>query len=200
MPSWTCLQLIFASGKRFCREVSLDPGCSLTTFATNGLEYSKVCRKVIGYQYGATYGFGPARFTPGINETYVDGVGIITSGTPKQHIWTFAAAREESNRGDPVNCPCLHPSLPFTGTIPTFVGNDYHCETGSRTRFSPRYYFNDPLWDGKGCAGENACCERGGPWFCKQLPRPTRDDIELKVCNNNGNEDVVLEQIELYVQ
>ena len=193
----------FASGKRFCREVNL--GCSLITFATNGVEYNKVCGKVIGYQYGDTYGFGPARFTPGIDQTYVDGVGIITNGTPKQHVWTFAAAIAEvdSSIVDPVNCPCLHPSVPFRGTIPSFVGNDYYCETGRGrgTVYTPgRYYFDDPLWDGEGCAGENACCDRGGPWFCKQLPRPTRGDIELKVCKNNGNEEVGLEQIELYVQ
>ena len=86
--------------------------------------------------------------------------------------------------------------------MPGFVGEDYYCETGSRTRVQQHYYFNDPLWDGEGCEGENECCDRGGPWFCKQLPQLTRDDIEVRVCTNSAgsDEDAVLEQIELYIQ
>ena len=72
-----------------------------------------------------------------------------------------------------MNCPCLH--------------HDYFYETGSRTLAQRRYYFADPLWDGEGVEGENECCNRGGPWFCKQLPQPTQDDIAMKV----------LEQIEV---
>ena len=185
-------------GRRLCRKLSLAPGCSSTTFSTQGVEYNKVCGKVIGYQYYVTYGFGPSRYTPGINETYVDGVSI-THGSPRQHVWSFAAANYELSSKH-VNCRCLHPLLSFTGVIPSFVGEDYYCETGSRTSVQQRYYFDDPLWDGEGCEGENECCDRGGPWFCKQLPQPTRNDIKLRVCTNNGNEDVVLEQIEFYIQ
>ena len=187
-------------GRRLCRRQSLASGCSSTTFSAQGVEYRKVCGKVIGYQYNQPYGFGPARFTSGISQTYVDGVSI-TNGSPRQHVWTFAAARSEITH-DRFMCPCLHPSHSFTGVIPNFVGNDYYCETGSRTRAQRRYYFDDPLWDGEGCEGENECCNRGGPWFCKQLPQPTQDDIEMRVCTNSARleEDVVLEQIELYIQ
>ena len=66
------------------------------------------------------------------------------------------------------------------------------------------YYFDDPLWDCEGYEGENECCDRGGPWFCKQLPQPTQEDIEVRVCSNSKHfvKDihVVLEQIELHVQ
>ena len=187
-------------GRRLCRKPSLAPGCSSTTFSTQGVRYEKVCGKVIGYQYYVPYGFGPARFTPAITETYVDGVSL-THGSPRQHVWTFADATDETRFTD-VTCPCLRPSLTFTGVIPGFVGEDYFCETGSRDEAEQRYYFDDPLWDGEGCEGENECCDRGGPWFCKQLPQPTQDDIEMRVCTNsvNSNEDVVLEQIELYIQ
>jgi hypothetical protein len=187
-------------GRRLCRKPSLAPGCSSTTFSTQGVRYEKVCGKVIGYQYYRPYGFGPSRYTPGINETYVDGVSL-THGSPRQHVWTFADATDEIESRH-VTCPCLHPSLTFVGVIPGFVGEDYYCETGSRKRAQRRYYFDDPLWDGEGCEGENECCDRGGPWFCKQLPQPTQDDIEMRVCTNNNNkaEDVVLEQIVLYVQ
>ena len=187
-------------GRRLCRRPSLAPGCSSTTFSAQGVEYRKVCGKVIGYQYHQPYGFGPSRFTSGISQTYVDGVSI-TNGSPRQHVWTFAAAHSEITL-DRYMCLCLHPSRSFTGVIPNFVGNDYYCDTGSRTRAQRRYYFDDPLWDGEGCEGENECCNRGGPWFCKQLPRSTQDDIEMRVCTNSpvSDEDTVLEQVELYIQ
>ena len=194
-------------GRGLCQKQSLDPGCSSTTFNAQGVEYTKVCGKVIGYQYYQPNGFGPSRATPGISQTYVDGVSI-THGSPRQHVWTFAGANDEAlNSGfhrEYTGCPCLHPSTSFTGVIPNFVGNDYYCETGSRARAQRRYYFDDPLWDGEGCEGENECCNRGGPWFCKQLPQPTQDDIEMRVCTNSvssvPDEDTVLEQIELYIQ
>ena len=191
-------------GRRLCRKPSLAPGCSSTTFSTQGVGYSKVCGKVIGYQYFKTNGFGPSKYTSSlINRTYVDGVSI-THGSPRQHIWTFAAANDEAvttdYSGEYTSCPCLHPT--FRGVIPSFVGEDYYCETGSRTQRQRRYYFDDPLWDGKGCGPGNTCCDRGGPWFCKQLPQPTRDDIEMRVCTNHvqPDEDIVLEHIKLYVQ
>ena len=192
-------------GRRLCRKPSLAPGCSSTTFSAQGVEYRKVCGKVIGYQYYQPNAFGPSRATPGISQTYVDGVSI-THGSPRQHVWTFADAHDEAltsrHHAEYTACPCLHSSASFTGVIPSFVGNDYYCETGSRTEAEPCYYFDDPLWDGEGCEGENECCNRGGPWFCKQLPQPIQDDIEMRVCTNSvwPDEDVVLEQIELYIQ
>ena len=166
-------------GRRLCRKPSLAPGCYSTTFSTQGVEYRQVCGKVVGYQYFNPNGFGPSRFKPKINETYIDGVSI-THGSPRQHVWSFAAARDTvttSNSGEYTSCPCLHST--FRGVVPGFVGNDYYCETGSRNEAEQRYYFDDPLWDGEGCEGENECCDRGGPWFCKQLPQPTQDDIEM---------------------
>ena len=192
-------------GKRLCRKPNLNPGCSSTIFSTQGVEYQYVCGKIIGYQYFQTNAFGPSRFQPLIMGTYVDGVSI-THGSPRQHVWTYAAAHDEAltNRYHPeyTACPCFNPSVPFTGVIPGFVGEDYYCETGSRNEAERRYYFDDPLWDGEGCEGENECCDRGGPWFCKQLPQPTQDDIEMRVCTNSNtsDEDVVLEQIKLYIQ
>ena len=123
----------------------------------------------------------------------------VTHGHPRQHVWTFTSAHDEVTN---TACPCIHPSQHFGVVIPSFVGDDYYCETGSRTRGEQRYYFEDPLWDGEGCEGESECCDRGGPSFCKQLPQPTQEDIELRVCRDEqrNNEDIVLEQIELYIQ
>ena len=38
-------------GRRLCRKPSLAPGCSSTTFSTQGMKYEKVCGKVIGYHH-----------------------------------------------------------------------------------------------------------------------------------------------------
>ena len=96
----------------------------------------------------------------------------------------------------------IHPPPSMESFPALLVRTTSYCETGSRTNAQRRYYFDDPLWDGEGCEGENECCDRGGPWFCKQLPQPTQDDIEMRVCTNSvgSDEDTVLEQIELYIQ
>ena len=199
------LSLNVTSSKRTCSRPDPAPGCATTTFPVHNVAYKKVCGKVIGYQTKETNGFGPTRFTPLIGETYVDGVSI-THGVPRQHIWTLASAIGELKHfHDPdTGCPCLDTTRSFIGTIPSYVGNDYYCETGNRgsSRDATRTFTEDPLWDGEGCEGNNSCCQRGGPWFCKELESTTCNDIELRVCVNNPprNEEVLVEQIELYVQ
>ena len=189
-------------GRELCVTPTNTRSCSSTLFNAHGVEYSRVCGKVIGYQYYRPNGFGPS-FHTGTNITgpYVDGVSI-THGSPRQHVWTLAAARDELLllQSNIIACPCIHPNR-FTGIIPDYVGMDYYCETGSRDLRTDCYYFDDPLWDGEGCEGENECCKRGGPWFCKTLPQPTQDDIDLRICGNGNRRDkVLLEQIELYIQ
>ena len=80
--------------------------------------------------------------------------------------------------------------------IPSFVGNDYFCESGDPASTHTFMIFpaNDPLWDGQGC-GAASCCELSyppgvtPPWFCKQLPQATTDDIEVRLCGDDGNEN-----------
>ena len=100
---------------------------------------------------------------------------IITHGqSPRQHIWTLANA--------------TRPDLHYTGVVPPFIGQDYFCETGSRQAFRhDTFYPDDPLWDGQGCGGTSTCCEfNNPPWLCKQLPQPTTDDIELRLCGDKN--------------
>ena len=64
-------------------------------------------------------------------------------------------------------------------------------------------YPNDPLWDGQGCGRLNTCCSFNNlPWFMKELPSPTGDDIEMRLCadESRSNEDIPVEVIELDVQ
>ena len=87
------------------------------------------------------------------------------------------------------------------------MGNNYFCESGyPNLEYNYTLFANDPLWDGQGC-GAASCCELSyppgatPPWFCKQLPQTTTEDVEVRICGNQGiaNEDTPVELIEIYV-
>ena len=190
------------SGKRTCVRIETTRDCSsINNFITPGVDYSSVCGRVIGYQYGETDAF----FGDNINSVYVDGVSL-THGNPRQHIWSFAAARDEVGSVPSADCPCTNTNqlVPSTYLPPAFVGNDYFCDTGSEDRSQLIFYGDDPLWDGAGCGPLNTCCSfNTPPWFYKQLPQPTTDDIEMRVCtvgNPIDNEEVAIEIVEMYVR
>ena len=138
-----------------------------------------------------------------IDKAYVDGVSI-THGNPRKHIWTLAAGLVETinTRFNHFRCPCNSPA----GTQPpSFVGSDYYCESGLYSEpWTTIVYSDDILWDGERCdATEHSCCNPPDlPWFCKELPEPTSDDLEVRICTDQPlvDEDVPLEVIELYVQ
>ena len=97
-------------------------------------------------------------FNENNTDLYIDRVSI-THGSPRQPVWTLAAAHDEAltphgHHAEYTACPCLNPAVTFIGVIPSFVGEDYYCETGSRNEAEQHYYFDDPLWDGE---GENEC-------------------------------------------
>jgi hypothetical protein len=166
-------------------------GCSSAEDFTNsyGIGYTKMCGRIIGYQFGSTNGFSRSNSI----ERYVDGVSL-THGSPRQHIWTFAAAREERD------CAC---SGVGHETPPAFVGNDYFCDAGSATYAGLIFYADNPLWDGAGCAQSTCCSFNNPPLFYKQLPQPTTDDIEMRVCHSGNpytNEDIAIEVVDIYVQ
>ena len=187
------LQRIY-SGKRTCNVNSDSAACSSATFPSI-VEYTKVCGRIRAYQVGSTDAFGLL----GPGQDYVDGI-ILSHGTPRQHIWTFAAGLDEVNLNSN-NCPCIttHATLP-----PAFVGNDYFCDTGASGEYQNGvFYGDDPLWDGAGCGPGNRCCSfNTPPWFYKQLPQPTTDNIEMSVCRNEdtSNEDVAIELVEIYIK
>ena len=99
-------------------------------FPTQGIQYSQVCGRIIGYQVGHPQAFHLENSNEPqvIDSSYVDGVSL-TFGSPRKHIWTFANATDEANAGnDRSRCSCTDSSRP--NTPPSFVGNDYFCETG----------------------------------------------------------------------
>ena len=173
--------------RRGCRQTS---DCTSVVYPTNNIQYKSVCGVVIGR--AAEFEDAFLRFfCSGLCETiegpYVDGVSI-THGSPREHIWSFAVQHPGV-----IRCPC---STGSTFTTPSFVGDDYTCET---------YTSTEPVWDGQGCVvADEPCCQRPSvPIFCKELPEPTTDDIEVRLCTDEFsgtfNERITVENIELYI-
>ena len=187
------------SGKTMCGGQSQS--CISTTFSSHGLQYSRVCGKIIGYQYYSSDAFAPySMSTQSLDGGFVDGI-VLTHGSPRTHIWTFAAGVGQY-RTDRYRCPCNGDS--YSGTVPPYIGNDYFCDSGHRynTNTVSTYYTNDPLWDGAGCVSGSCCTFNSPPWFCKNLSTPTTDDIQLRLCLDEAlsNENVLFGIVELYVQ
>ena len=86
---------------------------------------------------------------------------------------------------------------------PPFVGNDYFCDTAVATGLPTLIlHSDDPVWDGAGCGPQSTCCSfNSPPWFYKQLPQTTTDDIEMRVCHSNRrtDEDIAIKIIEIFV-
>ena len=177
-------------------------GCFSAFYSSYGIGYTHVCGRLIGYQINAPDAFHTGAFS--IDSFYVTGVSL-THGPPgrRQHIWSFTAGVREQNTGT-LGCPCANRSSAVR-QIPSFVGNDFFCESGNPAESGyGGFYADDPLWDGQGCASP-PCCELSyppgvsAPWFCKQLPQTTTDNIEARICRNSWNEDLPVELIELYI-
>ena len=179
-------------------------GCDGTMFSTFGLNYSRVCGQVRGYQQGSTDAFyNTLNFQSTVDAIFLDGVSITYGNSPRKHIWAYASGLY-LNGDAHYMCPC---NSNVTTQVPAFIGNDYYCETGNNIEFSftnsAVVYANDPLWDGQQCVGTEApCCTHPNmPWFIKTLNETTTEDIELRVCGgeNTSNEDTPIEVIELFV-
>ena len=191
--------------KRLCAMNIGGGGCSSTSFSVQDVQYTHVCGKIIGYQQKTPDGFWPYYNNRGltIDDRYVDGISLTHGHNPRKHIWTFVAALHEINNAPNYVCPCTSNNTLSAVPIPPYVGNDYFCDTASESRFQYRFYPNDPLWDGQGCGRLNTCCSfNNPPWFMKELPSPTRDNIEMRLCADEprSNEDITFENVELYVQ
>ena len=181
---------------------SINAGCPATFYTTNR-QYSRVCGRVIGYQIGSTDAFGWDAASKSLDSYYVYGVSI-THGMPRNHIWTYAAGVSEGGRSpQAVNCPCSKPNDVGNAVVPSFVGNNYYCESGNsaNTFIRSHLYSSDPLWDGQQCEGE--CCSNGKspPWFSVELPNSTTDDIEVRICRGaEPRDDIPVQLLELYIQ
>ena len=166
--------------KRTCGKANSGQSCDSVFFPVSGGGYTRVCGTIKAYQYDDTEGFETYHNgdVTTIDGPYVDGI-ILTHGTPRQHIWTFAAGRAEDQDIDD-SCPC---DTTIEINIPPFVGEDYFCESGVNSGSHHGFHPEDPLWDGKNCISSSTCCLfNDPPYFTKQLLSPTTDDIEARIC------------------
>ena len=184
--------------KRTCGKVSTSSlSCDSVFFPVSGGDYTSVCGSIRAYQYSRVDAFEAYHVghVTTIEGAYVSGVSL-THGSPRQHIWTFAAAATETIT-NAEGCPCNGATV----TIPPFVGGDYFCESGLDSGSPSGFYPDDPLWDGEGCSSSSSCCSfNNPPYFTKQLPSPTSDPIEARLCRWDSADDSPVELMELYVK
>ena len=187
-----------STNQRACGR-TVSKGCTSLQFSPNGI-YTNVCGRVRGYQYHEPEAFETG--TNSIDSHYLHGVSI-THGTPRTHLWSYVVGQSEQySRTTTHRCPCARPDPTDRSNVPSFVGEDFYCESGfSGTRDENRIAWEDPLWDGQGCfATGNQCCNRYG-WFHREIPA-TSDNIEVRWCADYpyaDNEDVLTDQLEIWV-
>ena len=162
--------------------------------------------RIIAYQNRVPIAFHHItnNYYDGIDEPYVYGVSLTHGQSPRKHIWTFAGASDETSRySSTFKCPCINTNI-SPPRVPGFVGNDYFCDTALSLYYNSvpwRFQPSDPLWDGKGCGPINTCCSfNHPPWFVKNLPSPTTDDVEMRSCRPGTDGSTPIEIVELYVQ
>ena len=199
-------KLYKAGGVRACGRPNGGASCLSIKLPSNGISYSQVCGKVVGYQYASADAVDTTFVTESIhndiNSYYVDGVSI-TQGFPRKHIWTLMAGLSDTHYTG-FNCPCNNPPG-ATQQVQSFVGDDYFCESGNQNaHWAHTLYYNDPLWDGISCGTqEGKCCSAPGlPWFHKKLNVTSNDYIEVRVCSDQSppDEDVPISYYDIYVK
>ena len=163
--------------------------CSSAVFSVNDIQYSSVCGRVTGYSCGSPdlflriYGHNRA-----LDRPYLDGVSI-TQGSPRQHLWSYAAAWHAGYDGS--SCS----GVPFD-----FVGRNFTADvppnpTGTWQAVANWDYH---LWDPKDCRIK-ACCHE---WFQRDVPLSS-DDLEVRLCadqSSSMDEDIYVDLVEVYVR
>ena len=80
--------------------------CSSYIYNNQGIHFNEIIGMVVGYQKGFTTAFSTWH-SQGINDAYVDGVSI-TIGSPRKHVWTYAAGLTKEGDYPDSNCPCSY--------------------------------------------------------------------------------------------
>ena len=203
-PSGFRLYQSLIGGVRACRRpVTSSGSCASVQFPSNGISYSQVCGRVVGYQYASPDASrvpnGNDRYV--IDSYYIDGVSITMGPPPRRHVWSLMAGNSEQ-QNSATNCPCNNGS---NVVVQSFIGNNYFCESGNPLRYQlPFLYSSDPLWDGQNCGSlEASCCLAPNlSWFHRKFNTSTTDYLELRVCGNAGTnyEDVPVSFFEIYMK
>ena len=203
-PSQSCplqWRLYDQDSLRLCGRPAGGPGCFSVQYSTDGVAYTQVCGRVIGYQYASPDAGNHITYTPTpgneINEAYLDGVSI-TYGSPRQHLWSFYAGLYSH-----ICCEVRHNS---NREGLGFIGNNSFCDTGNpdNRNWGGELFTYHPLWEGlTQCHDSPTCCtDHAGPWFYVKLNLPSIQDIEVRICGdqNTNDEDTPVELVEIYVK
>lgn len=195
-----------SNGILYCT-ITQGASCQSVNFPTNSVRYSKMCGRVKAYQLGTTTGFFPFQFTSnnvGIDDIYLDGVSITHGMSPRQHIWSYASGASSAlvpTVEAAWLCPCVSNEVADSVTIPPFVNGSYYCDSGTDAPANKKFYYDNPLWDGQGCAEGSKCCAKG-PYFNADFEKPTCDEVEVRICTADSASavNVGVSIIELYVK
>ena len=93
------------SPHRVCGRRSSIGSCEGLNYTTGSEQYDQVCGRITGYQIGHPESFLHS-IGRSINTNYVDGISV-TRGSPRQHVWTFAAGVEDQQGAYGGTCPCV---------------------------------------------------------------------------------------------
>ena len=172
-----------------CKRNPTGARCSSITYSTHGNSYSQVCGTIHGSYFGDPDGFDSHSHIRSadisLNGNYVDGISLTHGSMKEHHIWTLSAIVNFATNPPDICSVC-------TSNKPNFVGMDYSCDVVGTQKCgigcSPRQ-----IWGSGQCIGNNT--------FYKNLMQPTSDDIEMRVCTDQAeeDEDIFLSYIELYV-
>ena len=181
-------------------------GCSSIQY-TSPTNYTKLCGQIKAYQYGSPDGLGPytgPKYEPNlsVDDNYVDGVSITHGNVSRHHVWTYAAGGQEIRNGKH-DCPCNRDFDTVLYSPPSFLDEDYYCESGKPNSINLKaLYADDALWDGEQCGHlEDTCCLNNTmPWFTKTLNSDDSSPIEVRSCRTNPDEHTPIEIIEIYAK
>lgn len=182
---------------RLCGKNSDGPSCDSVKIPNRkDRSYQYVRGKLRGYQYGSPDAFYASTNTHRtIDGPYVDGVSMTYGQHERKHIYTLASGWRRYGKDTRGTCP----ETGYGFQQPEFVGLNYICSSGnSHQNWSPKLYSDIPLWS----RNYNYYSYDDYFYFSVKLPKPTNEDIELRICTDQEktNENVFLEVIDLYIK
>ena len=105
---------------------------------------------------------------------------MVTASGMASHLGSMYAVNTYKDLSDSSRCPCSVDDIE-SSYVPSFVGQDFFCDSGAI--IMSIHYGMDK---GYGNTATRSCCSFNNlPWFCKGLPEPTSEDIELWICANS---------------
>ena len=201
------LERFAVNGRWYCRR-TVTGVCTSVHFSALGKDYTAVCGMVEGYQYGHMDSFEHSTASKTPDDLYAEGISITHGSSPRRHLWMYAVGQNANpNPGYSLNdqCPCTTEGS--STTLPTFLGNDYYCDSGnpSRSSYTTAYLYPDRLWDNSGpsCVSSSTCCDNPDqPWFKTKLAEPANEDVEMRWCGNESptGEATATTRVELYIR